>query len=141
MVKHYHDGEEWWCLPGGGIEPGEAPDVAALRELREECCVSGRLVKLTSIVEYGENDRHYTYLVEIGEQAPSLGFDPEIKEGETILNDVGWLSLPDLSEADRVYLWTAGLLSIPVFANDLLMWDRKPVPPPTKQPDQTQHSP
>ena len=126
MVKHRQDGEEWWCLPGGGIEPGEAPDAAAIRELTEECCVDGRLVKLTSMVEYGKDDHHYTYLVEIGDQSPELGDDPEKEEGKKILAGLDWLSLGDLSEADRCYLWTAGLLTIAVFAAEMLSWERRP---------------
>lgn len=33
MAKHRVDGDEWWCLPGGEVEPGETPQKAALREL------------------------------------------------------------------------------------------------------------
>ena len=33
MVKHCHEGEAWWCLPGGRIEADETPEQAALREL------------------------------------------------------------------------------------------------------------
>lgn len=35
--KASHEGQpHWWQMPQGGIEPGEAPEVAALRELQEE---------------------------------------------------------------------------------------------------------
>ena len=129
MVKHRHNGEEWWCLPGGGIHSGEAPDVAALRELKEECGVGGRLLKLTSMVEYGPDDRHYTYLVDISDQSPVLGDDPDKKAGKKVLAGLAWLSLGDLSEADRAYLWTAGLLAVESFVSDLSTWDRAPAAP------------
>ena len=41
MVKHHHEGKEWWCLPGGGVEKDETPAEAVLRELKEECGVEG----------------------------------------------------------------------------------------------------
>lgn len=126
MVKHRQDGEDWWCLPGGGILHGEAPAVAAIRELSEECCVEGMLIRSTSVVTYGAEDHHYTYLVEIGDQAPSLGDDPDKEPGKKVLADLAWLSLEELSEVDRVYLWTAGLLSIPEFGREVLSWPRIP---------------
>jgi hypothetical protein len=44
--------------------------------------------------------------------------------------DVAWLSLSDLAERDRAYLWTAGLLTLAPFAAELLTWNRQPSPPP-----------
>jgi len=122
MVRHRQGGKSWWCLPGGAIQDGESPADAATRELAEECQVSGRVVRETSVVTYGPDDRHYTYLIDIGDQEPVLGHDPEYAGGGQILADVRWMRLDELPERDRAFLWTAGLLSVPPFGDLVLGW-------------------
>jgi len=39
----------WWTLPGGGINFGEHPEIAALRELEEETGLTGRIVELLAV--------------------------------------------------------------------------------------------
>ncbi|MCD4777901.1 MAG: NUDIX hydrolase, partial [Desulfobacterales bacterium] len=39
----------FWCLPGGFIELGETPEQGALRELKEETSLSGKIEMLLGV--------------------------------------------------------------------------------------------
>jgi 8-oxo-dGTP diphosphatase len=122
MVRHRLNGEEWWCLPGGGLEEGETPDEAALRELKEECCIDGFVLRETATVVYASDDVAYTFLVEIGDREPVIGKDPEFSEKDQVLIDIRWLALSEIPERDRVYLWAAGLLGVGDFLKEVSSW-------------------
>jgi 8-oxo-dGTP pyrophosphatase MutT (NUDIX family) len=122
MVQHHYKGKSWWCLPGGRVEQGETEAQAALRELQEECGVSGVILHKTGHWMYLAKDKTVTFLVDIGDQTPSIGASPEFQETDPFLTDLKWMALAEISERDRAFLWAAGLLGIERFSTEVSIW-------------------
>lgn len=135
LVEHQLFGRDFFNLPGGGIEENETSEQAALRELEEECQVKGTLVRPLT-VEYKPDleSRVFTFLVEIPEDAVAkAGIDPELPANEQSIIGVKWMRLDEIAERDRAYLFGAGLMRVPYFHDEVLMWDGEDISYPIKK--------
>lgn len=135
LVEHQLFGRDFFNLPGGGSEENETPEQAALRELEEECRVKGTLVRPLT-VEYKPDleSRVFTFLVEIPEDAVAkTGIDPELPADEQSIIGVKWMRLDEIAERDRAYLFGAGLMRVPYFHDEVLMWDGEDISYPIKK--------
>lgn len=124
MIHTYRFGRYIYELPGGGIEAGETPEEAALRELQEECGLVGTIVRPLNVLHRMNGNTEYVFLVDVSkEQEATVGFDPEIAEGnEQAIKAVCWKELSELSEKDRAFLWSYGLMDVDPFREVVLSW-------------------
>lgn len=91
MIKRGHEpAKGWWSVPGGHVEWGESVQDALIREIREECNIAIKPVRLFSIVEaidqHNPPNYHYIlldYIAEYISGEPRIGSDAD---------DIGWFT-------------------------------------------------
>jgi ADP-ribose pyrophosphatase YjhB (NUDIX family) len=104
MVQHINESRIYWTLPGGGVEPGETPAQAAVRETLEESGVAVKILRPLFEREYIYG-REYAFLAEVlDDDCLCTGFDPELAPDDQIISDAGWQSLESMQDDIQVSL-------------------------------------
>jgi 8-oxo-dGTP diphosphatase len=105
-ARGFHTGS--WTLPGGGLDHGESPRDALVREVREECGVESRVGDLLDVhdLHFGGTapsgrfeDFHGIHLVFRADVASDI--EPRVAEVDGTTDAVAWVPVADI-EAGRV---------------------------------------
>ena len=89
--------------------------------------VHGKVIRKLS-VQYKPDNRGevHSFLLKIGEdEVIGKGIDPEFSMEEQTIIGSAWLSLEEIGDVDRAYLWAAGLNRVDFFHEKLLNLDNK----------------
>lgn len=100
LIKRTKPHTTYYVFPGGGIETGETPEEAAIRETYEEIGVHIKIQRLLKVLPY--SGKQYYYLAEIigGTFGAGTGDEyknPSIKKGSY---EPIWINLKDLTSLD-----------------------------------------
>ena len=93
--RGYGDFKDGWEFPGGKIEPGETPEQALVREIKEELEADIKVGELVATVEYDYPQFHLTmhcYMCELMSEKLILTEHEAAKWlGKDQLDEVDWL--------------------------------------------------
>jgi 8-oxo-dGTP pyrophosphatase MutT (NUDIX family) len=93
-----------WCLPSGGVDPGESVAETIVREVREETGLAIRVLRLVGV--YSDPDWLVEYEDRKAVQIVALSFEAQIVAGEPGLSDEtsawDYFSLEEASKLDML---------------------------------------
>lgn len=108
FVKHTvkEENEEFWVIPGGGVEENEFSIDAAIREVKEETNLDIQIINLLfNLEEKTENGLRCTnyFLARDLDGNIELGSDPEFDENNQVLSDIRYFTKEEIMKLPKVY--------------------------------------
>jgi ADP-ribose pyrophosphatase YjhB (NUDIX family)/predicted acetyltransferase len=95
VIRRHLDGRDYAVLPGGGIEDGETPEQAVVRELAEECTLEGQVAELLFEGDHGGRQAWYFRITGVQGESVLGGEEARTQDGTNSYHPM-WASPKDL---------------------------------------------
>lgn len=95
LVRRHRGGRDYAVLPGGGVEPGESFEEAAVRELREESTLRARVQRRLLTTEDDGREARYFLMTDV-EGSPELSGPEREACGPGDRYELTWAAAADL---------------------------------------------
>jgi 8-oxo-dGTP diphosphatase len=108
LIERYRAGVHYYSFPGGGVDEGESPEQAAVREAMEELGIKVAIKQPVAEVQLGYKSRQFYFLVEqtggefgtgSGEEFESSNLDNPQKGRYIPI----WMPIEELSQHTNIY--------------------------------------
>jgi 8-oxo-dGTP diphosphatase len=107
LIHRRKEGDEYWVVPGGGVEDGETPEQGLTREVKEETSLdinkSSLIATSKEKLTFENKEKeieHYFYLCELSDGEPVLGGPEAEANSENNWFHLEWVNINHLSNLD-----------------------------------------
>lgn len=98
-MRRHKEGRDYCVLPGGGIEAGESPSIAVVREVAEETGLAATVKRCLWTIEHPDRVAHY-FLLGVGAGPMRVGGPEAASQAENNRYTPEWVALQDLDTAN-----------------------------------------
>ncbi|MGG0668367.1 NUDIX hydrolase [Sporosarcina koreensis] len=99
VIKRCREGEEYYVFPGGGIEDGETPEHATIREAFEELGVQIEVIECLGIVEFNGEQHYFIAKIVGGEFGTGQGEEYDEIRSHGLYEPI-WIQIAALDSLD-----------------------------------------
>jgi len=107
LIERHRAGLEYYVFPGGGVEEGETPEQAAVREAMEELGIEVAIRQKVAIIHFGFSTQVYFLVEQVGGEF-GTGIGEEFVDADPNSLEEGiylpvWMPIDELAHRDKVY--------------------------------------